>query len=218
MDAAAVRDAKVVVDEAVARFLADGRTGRFLASFLGRERSVAEAAQYHGVAPARMDYWIKRMLVLGLIKPVGKSAGSRTRRQTHYTATAQSFCISRSRIGFALWRELIELFTRHVWGSVVDSVAHSSRYANQACLWVYRDPDTQAFWRVFGGLGSEMSADDGTMLNFGLVYLTPELYRAMQQEVNEVALRYMSLSERDQTKRASCVKTWYVVAVNQMPV
>lgn len=53
-----------------AAFLVDATRKRFLAPFLGRERTVREAAAELGESQSGLNYWVRRMLDLGLLQGV----------------------------------------------------------------------------------------------------------------------------------------------------
>lgn len=57
-----------VTDPNVAAFLNDTTKNRFLAPFIARERSLSEAAKIVGVKLNAMNYWVKRLLEMKLIK------------------------------------------------------------------------------------------------------------------------------------------------------
>jgi transposase-like protein len=215
-DAQAVaRSAATVRDPAAARLLADGRTGLYLGCFLQRETSVAEAAERFGIAPARMAYWVKKMQALGLVRPAGKSAATGSRSQMRYTATAPAFCVPRASVGVALWRDMAELHTRQAWNKVIDSSLHSQRDAARACLWLYRRASDGSVWRIFGPAPA-MTADDGVLVNYGLLLLVPQDYRALQDELNRTIARYHRLSCEPRSQSAQRLKVWYTVAANEL--
>lgn len=208
--------AQQVTDEAVARFLADGRTGRFLGLFLQKECSVADAAQRLAMPHASMAYWVNRMLALGLLKPLGKARGAGTRAQMRYTCTAPAYCVPRSVVGLGVWRDLVALFTRDTWHRVIDSAVYSQRNAEAACLWVYRDPGNGTFWRVFHRL-PEMTADDGTMLNIGSMMLSVPDYHQLQYDLNALMSSYYERSKVGRNAGVPLVSVYYVAAANQTP-
>jgi hypothetical protein len=210
--------AQQVTDEAVARFLADGRTGRFIGVFLQRECSVADAARRLGLPHASMAYWVNKMLALGLLKPLGKARGAGTRSQMRYTCSAPAFCVPRAVVGLGVWRDLVELFTRDAWQKVIDSVVYSHRDADAACLWVYRDPVNDSFWRVFDRMPA-MRADDGTLVNVGSIQLTAEDYHLLQQDLNRLISSYYGRSAacRKAGGAQNLLSIYYAVAANQSP-
>lgn len=210
--------AQRVTDETVARFLADGRTGRLIGLFLQRECSVAAAAQRLGLPHARMAYWVDKMLALGLLEPLGKSRSAGTRSQMRYTCTASAYCVPRAAVGLGVWRDLVDLFTRDAWQKVIDSVVHSQRDAEEACLWVFRDPVNGSFWRVFHRL-PVMTADDGTLVNYGSFQLTADDYRSLQQDLDRLIRSYYdrSMASRNAGGPQPLLNIFYAVAANQSP-
>jgi hypothetical protein len=210
--------AQRITDEAVARFLADGRTGRLIGLFLQRECSVADAARRLGLPHARMAYWVNKMLALGLLEPLGKARGAGTRSQMRYTCRASAYCVPRAAVGLGVWRDLVELFTRDAWQKVIDSVVHSHRDADAACLWVYRDPQNGSFWRVFNR-SPLMTADDGTLVNYGSMVLTADDYHALQHDLNRLIRTYYDRSavSRSAGDAQALISVYYAVAANQSP-
>lgn len=210
--------AQQVTDEAVARFLADGRTGRLIGCFLQRECSVTEAARRLDLPYPRMAYWVGKMRSLGLLEPLGKMRSADTRAQMRYTCSAPAYCVPRAAVGLGVWRDLVALFTRDAWQRVIDSFVHSQRHGDAACLWVYRDPQNGSFWRVFDR-APMMTADDGTYVSFGLMVLTPHEYRQLQQDLDRLVRSYYdrSAAHRESGPASGLVNVYYAAAANRSP-
>ncbi|BDP43432.1 hypothetical protein DAETH_34010 (plasmid) [Deinococcus aetherius] len=82
----------VVHDPEQAAFLVDATRKRLLAPFLGRERTVREAAVELREKPSGMSYWVGRMLDLGLLREAG-TRRERGRSVRLYRSAADVFHI-----------------------------------------------------------------------------------------------------------------------------
>lgn len=81
---------RTVTDAGAAETITDPRRLRFLAPFVGRERTVAAVARELAVSPHRMLYQVRRLLRLGLIEVVREEARA-GRAVRHYRAVADGF-------------------------------------------------------------------------------------------------------------------------------
>ena len=90
-----------------ARVLADASKRRYLSPFLGRTRRLTEAARELGVSPARLAYWVRRFLALGLLKQVGRG----------YRSTAEAYFVPFEASPAAL--------SRPRWASLSSLASHS---------------------------------------------------------------------------------------------
>ena len=96
-----------VTDPAQALVLSDPHSLKFLAPFVGRERSASHAASELEVSLHRMIYWVKRLQVIGLIHP-----SSITGRTRNYRAVADAFFVPFSATNAETGEQLLERWNR----------------------------------------------------------------------------------------------------------
>ena len=96
-----------MTDPAQALVLSDPHSLKFLAPFVGRERSASHAASELEVSLHRMIYWVKRLQVIGLIHP-----SSITGRTRNYRAVADAFFVPFSATNAETGEQLLERWNR----------------------------------------------------------------------------------------------------------
>ncbi len=192
------------------RFIAAGKSGVFLAQFMGKETTLAAAAAYHKISKQRMSYWIGQMLDLRLIKVARTERGPNGAQQAVYTSTSPRFRITREKLTTKEWREVFVHLTHHVWDRVLDSTLYASREQRGDALRVFRDESTKTTWRLIGK--SETPGPiEGYFLNWGRMTLKDTDYRNLQKELAELMQRYRAKND------LSGKKVWYVLGANEEP-
>jgi hypothetical protein len=96
-----------VTDPAQALVLSDPHSLKFLAPFVGRNRSASHAAHELEVSLHRMIYWVKRLRGIGLIHP--SSVVGRTRQ---YRAVADAFFVPFSATNAETGEQLLERWNK----------------------------------------------------------------------------------------------------------
>ena len=180
-----------VTDPAQALVLSDPHSLKFLAPFVGRERSASHAASELEVSLHRMIYWVKRLKAIGLI-----AATSVIGRTQQYRAVADAFFVPFSATNAETGEQLLERWNRP-W--------HDIFVANFLRELASVSPDFGVRLQRSGedlhvALASSEQQDfnffdahtpnvlDGWVTN---LYLDPQDAKAMQLEVLGVYLKYL---------------------------
>lgn len=82
----------VIENPEVGTFLADPASSEHLAPFMSGDRSLTEAAVELGISKSLMNYWVQKLLKLGLIRVVRVVKRGR-HNVSIYTATAEAFLV-----------------------------------------------------------------------------------------------------------------------------
>ncbi len=193
-----------------ALFLVDRYKSGFVAPFLGRECSLAEAASSRGVSKSRMSYWVNQMLKLGLIQVERVEKRSRYKVPI-YRSVADAFVFPIELIPAESDEALLALQFGDFFQRVLRSLSYTGR--KNASGWHVRvERQRDHVWvRMLPEAGNAEAAK--LMSDFGRVYLSDAQAAEMRQEMRAVLERFVRISDKQTGKS----HLFYFLAVGEAP-
>jgi DNA-binding transcriptional ArsR family regulator len=172
-----------------AEFLVSQTSSRHVDPFIRRECSLTEAAKALGISKNRMNYWLNKMLELGLIEQLRVE-----KRGKHnvpiYRATADVFTVPALYIPAYSSEEVLKLHAKGFAEAEQRSVIHQGLKQDQDWNLEYRLLRDRSDRSFKPGAGGPLSF----VHSFGNIYLTDEVAEAAKQELQEFIRRYNALS------------------------
>ncbi len=166
-----------------ARVLADASKRRYLSPFLGRTRRLTEAARELGVSPARLAYWVRRFLALGLLKRVGRG----------YRSTAEAYFVPFEASPAAGLSEWLASELKDAHRGLLSAAGRALEAEGYRGLLVFRGPG--------GSVTSALARapdDPGPLAPFGVaatLYLTPGEAETLKKELTALWEAYADRTE-----------------------
>ena len=193
-------DAHRVDDPSVAKLLTKEDYRAVLGAFLGRERSVAEAA-----AELRLDldatlYRVRRLHQAGLleVRSVQPRAGRAVKR---YRAVHDAWFVPFEALPYAdLEETFLELHVGHAH-VIARAAAHALQRSEWSGYRIERNEDGRLWMRGVRGDGSGFgiaAVDAGATDAMVELRLTPEDARRLNRELTELVTRYTALDRSDE--------------------
>ena len=188
-----------VQSEEQAQLLSDPGGSRFLHPFIGRENTVAAAAQTLGCSLQTMHYRVKQLLAVGLLEVVRvqKRAG---RAVKHYRAVSDAFFVPDDLTHYADLEERFLADLRPTLAAIARGLAEGIRCEGRTGQCLFQDGREGV-----ASYGCVERLDQVIEFNLdypykrpntdrrGDIYLTDEEARALGQELNSLFERYVQL-------------------------
>lgn len=181
----------VITDPQVAEFLTDRARSHHLDPFLARDATVSEAAAELSLSAPRMNYWVGKLVELGLLAQSGTRSQARHRVKV-YRSTGDSFVVPFDLLA-ASDVEVLEHHFAPVWRRFLTSLARAGRR-----------PDTRWFVR-FARVGDQPAFEiapgnvdlaDLRIVNvWAKLSLTPSVTADLRRDLGELVQRYASLQD-----------------------
>jgi DNA-binding transcriptional ArsR family regulator len=172
-----------------ALFFVQTTSVRHLFPFMGREASLAEAAERIGISKSHMSYWLRKMLRLGVIEQTRI-----VRRGKHnvplYRATAEAFTVPTDQVPVATDEEILNLNSRTFEAMERRSIVRSSSNNNPG--WLLRLSFDERLPRLQMLPPSGMVEDSEVLNKWGCLALTKSQAKALRGEIMELLERYAS--------------------------
>ena len=172
-----------------ALFFVQPTSVRHLFPFMGREASLAEAAERIGISKSHMSYWLRKMLRLGVIEQTRI-----IRRGKHnvplYRATAEAFTVPTDQVPVATDEEILNLNSRTFEAMERRSIVRSSSNNNPG--WLLRLSFDERVPRLQMLPPSGLLEDSEVLNKWGCLALTKSQAKALRGEIMELLERYAS--------------------------
>lgn len=180
-----------ITDPNVANFLADRARSRHLDPFLGKEATIAEAASELEISAPRMNYWLDKLLALGLVEFVGSRVQSRHRVRV-FRSTGDSFLLSFDLLA-ASDVEVLERYFAPVWRRFLASLAHAGRRSGAGWRVRFGRSGDQAGFEIVPGSGD---LEDARIFNaWTKLSLSREQAAALRRDMRNLVERYAALQD-----------------------
>lgn len=167
-----------------------------LAPFIGRERSLSEAAGEVGISLSGMAYHVQRFLRLGLLEVV-REVARKGRAVKIYRASSDAFFIPYRVVAYESVEALIHGEAQPYLRESADAVARAYERLLEADwgLSVYRRPEGKVVFEFTTADGTRLDllgpASPAVWLSLGRLLLGFQDAKALQREMAELWLRYM---------------------------
>lgn len=182
----------VITDPDVAAFISDRRRGRNLDPFLAAERTVSEAAEELGVSPQRMNYWVKRMVGMGLVLPVRSEVRGRSRTAI-FRSSADSYHLPLEVLPTSDF-ETLELHFQPIWRQFLSSVVAAGRKYADGWRVTYQRTEGRPAFHIEP---ATMPASEVPLLNAWVrLELEPSQARELNSELAALLARYLKQPAR----------------------
>jgi hypothetical protein len=175
-----------------AAFICDGQKTKYLAPFIGADRTLAETAAKLKLSKSHMSYWLNQMLKLGLIRE--ERTEKRGRYQVPiYRSFAEVFVVPLELIPAESDEAILRLSLGDFEDRCLYSISRCGRTYADGWHLRFGIENGKSWQRIIPKDGDTESA---RILNYwGRLELAPEQATAMRGELRQVFQKYLELSK-----------------------